>query len=121
MYPGEPFESIKLLNDDEGLHFGLFVNEKLITIISLFVENNKVQFRKLATEVEEQGKGYGSKMLNYIFEYVKKYDVENIWCNARIKKSKFYEKFGMIKTEKTYTKFGIDFVIMKKSLNNIKG
>ncbi len=116
MYPDQPFESIKLPKDDEGLHFGLYVNKKLASVVSLFIESNKVQFRKLATEVEEQGKGYATQLLNFIFDHVKSYNIDCIWCNARVKKTSFYSKFGMVETDRRYSKLGIDFVIMEKSL-----
>ena len=116
MYPDRSFEFIKLSKDDEGIHFGLFANEKLVSVVSLFIENNKAQFRKLATEIEEQGKGYGTRLLNYVFEQANAYNVKSIWCNARTKKLSFYKKFDMLVTDKTYTKMGIDFVIMEKSV-----
>lgn len=114
MYPDLPFDYIKLPKDADGFHFGLFQNEKLVSVVSLFIEKNKAQFRKLATLDSEQGKGYGSKLLNHIFEFSSAYNVESIWCNARANKTTFYKKFGMLTTDKTYTKVGIDFVIMEK-------
>lgn len=114
MYPDYPFETIKLPKDDEGLHYGLFVNKKLVSVVSLFIIENKAQFRKLATEVEEQGKGYGTQLLNFIFEKVETLNVLSIWCNSRVNKANFYRKFGMIKTDKLYNKYGIDYVIMEK-------
>lgn len=117
MYPDQPFESIKLPNDEKGIHFGLFVGHKLVSVVSLFLENNKVQFRKLATEIAVQKKGYGSQLLMYIISYALDRKAESIWCNARKNKYEFYQKFGMVKTDKSYTKGGISFVIMEKPLN----
>ncbi len=116
MYPDHPFETIKLPKDDEGLHYGLFVNKKLVSVVSLFIIENKAQFRKLATEVEEQGKGYGTQLLNFLFEKVETLNVLSIWCNSRVNKADFYGKFGMIKTDKLYNKYGIDYVIVEKPL-----
>jgi len=114
MYPNEPFESIKLSDDVEGVHFGLFKNNRLVSVVSLFVRNNEVQFRKLATEVDEQKNGHGTKLILFILEYAIKIQASRIWCNARENKAYFYEKFGLQATNKTYFQTGIKFVVMEK-------
>jgi len=116
MHPNFPMEYIKLTKDQEGIHFGLFVDEKCITVVSIFLEDNKLQYRKLATEESEQGKGYGSQMLRHVMTYAKKQKATTVWCNARVNKTDFYFKFGMVKTNKTYFKGGFDYVIMEKIL-----
>ncbi len=116
MYPNEPFESIRLPDDFEGVHFGLFKNNHLVTVVSLFIRNEEMQFRKLATEITEQENGYATKLLFHIFEYAIQIQATRIWCNAREKKAYFYEKFGLHKTKKTYVKTGIQFVVMQKIL-----
>ena len=50
MWPSKPIEFVVLPNDDEGLHFGLFDDEILISVISLFIESQGGQFRKFATD-----------------------------------------------------------------------
>ena len=66
--PNKSVDSIILTEDDVGQHFGIFQSEKLVSVISLFVENDNAQFRKFATETTEQNKGYGSILLNHIIE-----------------------------------------------------
>jgi len=44
MWPDKPIEYVKLPNDENARHFGLFVNGEITSIISLFVENNEGQF-----------------------------------------------------------------------------
>lgn len=117
MWPNLPVEKIKLPLDEEGTHFGLFDNEKLTTIVSLFFTGKSAQFRKLATEEHEQGKGYASQLLTHIITYAAEQNVEKIWCNARVNKIKFYHKFGMYTTDNTFSKNGVDFVVMEKTLN----
>ena len=115
MWPDMPFDYVKLDKDSEGIHFGLFENGKLISIVSLFVGNNQAQFRKFATEVPEQGKGYGTKLLTFLMKEVESMNLEKVWCNARADKTDYYNKFGLLKTEKRYLKGGIDFVILEKN------
>ena len=114
MAPNRPFDSIKLPKDEEGLHFGLFEEEKLISVISLFIENDTAQFRKFATEISEQGKGYGSILLNHIIEESVKNNVKNIWCNARMSAFGFYEKFGFKAISETWMGNEIEYVKMER-------
>ena len=114
MYPDMDLESVKLPDDDQGIHFGLFDHNRLISIISTFKTGDEMQFRKFATLNEFQGQGYGAKLFDYVLEFAKSEDIKRIWMNARVNVSAFYERYGFIKTEKTYFKDGYDFVIMEK-------
>lgn len=117
MWPDLPFDFIKLPEDPNGIHFGLFKSEELLSIVSLFqTGEGTAQFRKFATMSAEQGKGYGSKLLAHLIEYAQKQRYHTLWCNARIDKTDFYKKFGMYETEKTYVKENVKFVILKKVL-----
>ncbi len=116
MWPNRVIDYVKLPNDRIGVHYGLFANDKLISIISAFIENEEAQFRKFATLNEEQGKGYGTKLLNFLFLELEKEGILKIWCNARTNKIHFYEGFGMKQTEKRFNKGGIAYVIMEKTL-----
>jgi len=117
MWPNLPFDFIKLPEDSDGTHFGLFANGELVSVVSLFRTDIGVsQFRKLATKANEQEKGYGSKLLSHLIEFAKKQSYQTLWCNARVDKTSFYERFGMLKTQRTYIKEHIEFVRLKKTL-----
>lgn len=118
MYPDLPYDAIKLENDENGIHFGLYVDDHLTTVVSLFNTGNVTQFRKFATLTSAQGKGYGTQLLTYIINYVKNIGSEKIWCNARVSAAGFYSKFGFIQTNKRSVSNGIDFVIMELQLDN---
>lgn len=113
MWPDQPFEFVQLTEDDLGLHFGAFINEKLVSVVSCFITDKELQFRKLATLETFQGQGIASKLLLYVFDLAKEKELNKIWCNARSNKKQFYEKFGMIDTHKTFTKAGQEFSIME--------
>lgn len=113
MYPDFPLQHVILEKDSEGLHFGGYVKEELVCVVSLFINNEEAQFRKLATKVTHQKKGYGTKMINHLLEYSKKNNATKFWCNARENKASFYHKFGLKETNKTYVNSGINFVIME--------
>jgi len=114
MWPTKSIDFVRVKEDKEGKHYGLFVNNNLTSIISIFQNENKIQFRKFATLQNEQGKGYGTRLLNFIFDKYSKNGIKQIWCNARVNKSNFYRKFGMKKTENSFTKEGIEYFIMEK-------
>ncbi|MCP2027769.1 GNAT superfamily N-acetyltransferase [Flavobacterium sp. HSC-32F16] len=113
MWPNQSFEFVQLEEDNLGFHFGVFENNKLVSIVSCFIEDREMQFRKLATLEEFQGKGIASHLLKYILQFAKDKDLERVWCNARNNKKTFYEKFGMKDTFRTFTKAGQEFTIME--------
>jgi ribosomal protein S18 acetylase RimI-like enzyme len=112
MWPEKPLDFVKLPQDPEGVHYGLFVEKELISIVSLFVDGDKAQFRKFATKRDFQGMGYGSRLLRHLLEEVRSLPVEELWCNARKDKAGFYRRFGMKETRKTFTKEGQEYVVM---------
>jgi predicted GNAT family N-acyltransferase len=117
MWAGKPFEDIKLPNDDAGLHFGLFRDGVLLSVVSLFIENDIAQFRKFATETEEQGKGYGAKLLEHLIQECIKKNVKTLWCNARTSASGFYEKFGLKVVSDAWVKGGIEYIKMSRIMS----
>ncbi|WP_240472480.1 GNAT family N-acetyltransferase [Tenacibaculum ovolyticum] len=114
MWPNKPLAYVELANDKNGKHFGLFVNEEITSIVSLFTENNEAQFRKFATLIEYQGFGYGTILLNKVINLIEEEKIARLWCNARVEKAKFYERFGLKLTDKKFNKDGIDYVIMER-------
>jgi GNAT superfamily N-acetyltransferase len=117
MWPDHPLEFVKLERDEtDGLHVGLFVDGELTSIVSVFIDDTALQFRKFATLKSQQGKGYGSELLRYVTDVVAPdNDIEKIWCNARVEKADYYRKFGLEKTELRYLKGGVEFVVMERS------
>ncbi|MFB3387945.1 GNAT family N-acetyltransferase [Flavobacterium sp. LAR06] len=113
MWPDQPFEFVQLVEDNFGLHFGVFDQEKLVSIVSCFIVCDEMQFRKLATLDEYQGNGIASLLLHHILKLAKDMSLKKVWCNARSNKKSFYEKFGMRETEQTFVKSGQEFSIME--------
>lgn len=113
MWPERDLSYVQLSDDDEGIHYGLFADEALISVVSLFIHGEEAQFRKFATQVPSQGKGYGSQLLRHMFREAMKLGVKRIYCNARSNKVTFYEKFGLAVTDRQFTKGGKDYVVME--------
>src|SRR5688500_7022036 len=116
MYPHEAIDFVKLENDDKGLHLGLYVADALVSVISVFEEENEVQFRKFATETAMQGKGYGTNLLQYVMDWAANTGKKSIWCNARITATEIYQKFGMQPVGEGWKKYGFEFIKMEKQL-----
>lgn len=117
MWPQKPIDYVKLSNDQSARHFGLIVNGNITSIISLFYNNNEVQFRKFATLTEYQGKGYGSILLKEILTMLTQENITKVWCNARKEKTTFYRRFNLDTTNQEFTKGNIDYIIMEKNFN----
>lgn len=121
MYPNWSLEEVKLEEDHEGTHFGLFADNRLTSVVSLFNQGSIYRFRKFATIPDAQGKGFGSAMLMHIIEYVIAMGATALWCDARVSASGFYQKFGFVETNQASIKHGLDFVIMELYLGDSLG
>ena len=117
MYPHHSFEFVKLANDFDGIHFGIYNNHELSGVVSLFIKNDVAQFRKLAILPEAQGKGLGKQLMEYLIDFCKIQKVKKLWCNARSNAKEFYFKLGFYETEQTFAADGYNFVILEKELD----
>jgi GNAT superfamily N-acetyltransferase len=117
MYPNEAFSYVQLPDDETGRHLGLYIENKPVSVVSLFDQGTAVQFRKFATLDSEQGKGYGSRLLDHIIKRAQIEGKERIWCNARVAAAGFYERFGMYTTGDGWWTKDIEFIKMEKQLN----
>jgi ribosomal protein S18 acetylase RimI-like enzyme len=116
MWPNQPLDYVKLEEDENGIHFGMFEDTELRSIVSLFIKSHEAQFRKLATLEEYQGQGYAGQLIEHLIEFCEERKVEKIWCNARTSKSNFYQKFGFQETSVRFTKKGEYYVIMERAI-----
>jgi len=118
MWPNRPLEYIKLEQDPQGIHFGAFSSDELVSVISLFINetDHSAQYRKFATLTSHQGRGIGSQLLTRVIEEAKENGVKRLWCNARLDATQLYERHGLKKTDQTFEKGGQYYVIMELDL-----
>ncbi|MGX5819536.1 1-(5-phosphoribosyl)-5-[(5-phosphoribosylamino)methylideneamino]imidazole-4-carboxamide isomerase [Chitinophaga lutea] len=116
MYPDWTLDQVTLPHDADALHFGLFDDGALVTVVSLFPEGDRAQFRKLATAVHLQGKGYGKRMMLHLMEESRRLGVRTLWCNARASAEDFYLRLGFRRTSELFYKDNIAFYTMDISL-----
>ncbi len=117
MYPDKDIDYVRLPDDDMGIHLGVFEDGVLMSIGSIFMhEGRNLQLRKLATLTDKQGKGYASQLIKWLIDYAIDMKLNSIWCNARKDAVMFYQKLGFEETEESFSRDGIDYVIVKKAL-----
>ena len=82
-------------------HFGLFDDEDLIGIISLFdkintifAAQNQAQIRGMAVLDTHQKKGLGEALVKHCETYCNENQVDLIWFNARTAAVGFYQKMN---------------------------
>jgi len=113
MYPDRDIDYVALPDDDKGIHMGYYVNGEPVSILSLFLNNGELQFRKFATLQEQQGNGYGTKLMEWMLDYAHDMKFKRVWCNSRENKTDFYKKFGFTETDSIFEKDGYKYVIME--------
>lgn len=116
MWPEKHIDYVKLQEDEQGIHYGGFENQELITVISLFSKGKQFQFRKFATLIRYQKQGFGGQLLQYVLVEAARMGAEIIWCHARTEKVAFYESFGLQRMEQPFTRDGKEYVRMSKYL-----
>lgn len=125
---GKPIEMCSFIGDDavDTTHFGLFIENNIIGVASVFTSNNEnfdnktqLQLRGMAILKEYQNMGYGKLLIEEIFNFIESTQVELLWFNARETAVPFYEKLGCIKKGTSYEipEIGTHF-LMYKYFNN---
>jgi len=83
-----------------AFHLGYYDGEILACIVSLSPQTYSeftgkgYQLRGMATLAQYQGKGLGTKLVNFAIVYLQGQKANYLWCNARKKALKFYSAIG---------------------------
>ena len=82
-------------------HLGLYQAKKLITICTFlnephknFAAGNPYRLRGMATAPNYQGQAFGQILLENAIAILRQKQCDLLWCNARQRAFKFYEKMG---------------------------
>ncbi len=119
LYRQRANSEIKILNDADGVHFGLYINDGLVSVVSWFQENQTAYIHKFGTMEAMQNKGYGTKLLNYVIHFSKSKGITKLYCNASPAAVAFYQHFGFIAIGKTCQPDEKEFVEMELDLLSI--
>lgn len=104
--PSELLDTVRVENDEAGLHFGAFRDGALVSVASLFIVESKAQLRKFSTLPAHQGQGVGAQLLAQLIEHARRLNATEFWCNARVTALTIYLRSGMLPDGATYEKDG---------------
>ena len=113
MYPDKEIKEMEIPNDFQGIHFGLYHEHYLTGVVSLFETGKAAQFRKMAILPDEQGKGFGKQLLQYVIQFCKQEGIELLWCNARTTAISFYKKIGFVTSGEPYLQNQLEYIRME--------
>lgn len=113
MYPEKEITDMELSEDWDGMHFGLYYQYELTGVVSLFIDGTTAQFRKMAVLPAHQGKGFGLQLLKYIIDYCRSQGIKNLWCNARMSATGFYQKIGFETIGEPYERNQLQYIKME--------
>lgn len=122
---GKPIETCSFDNDEHTTtkHFGLFDNEELKGVVSVFEKKNSIfksekqfQVRGMAVLESAQGYGFGKLLMLEAEKYCKTENGAIIWFNARENAIGFYENMGyrINGTSFDIAGIGIHYVMFKE-------
>lgn len=107
---------MEMEEDNHGYHFGAFMDNELVGVVSLFINGDGFQFRKFAVDEGVQGKGVGNTMLSHLVDFATNEGGKRLWCNARVSAIGFYLKYGFNYTGELFSKNGFDYEVMERTL-----
>lgn len=113
MYPEKEITDMELPEDWDGMHFGLYYQYELTGVVSLFIDGTTAQFRKMAVLPADQGKGFGLQLLKYLVDYCRSQGIKNLWCNARVSATGFYQKIGFETIGEPYERNQLQYIKME--------
>jgi len=118
LWPNKEIKFCHVIGDKEALHFGAKFEEKLISVASVYINDNEARLRKFATIQDYQKRGVGSKLFSFILSTIKRHEITYFWCDARESAVGFYTKFGLKPEGSRFYKSGIPYYKMSQTINN---
>jgi GNAT superfamily N-acetyltransferase len=117
LWPDKPLAYVKLPEDATGLHYGAFVEEELVAVISLFIgEDGVARFRKFATDPAWQGRGIGTALLRHVLSVARAQGASELWCDARHNTLPFYQRFGLMPEGDVFYKGEVPYMRLSLAL-----
>ncbi|KAL6303171.1 GCN5-related N-acetyltransferase [Sparassis latifolia] len=138
LWPDHPSSYVRIPEDDLAYHYAAFIpsRDEPVAVISVFKESlpalpvssskaaesretysNAARFRKFACDPSYQGRGIGTKLLEYVFCTARaELSCGTVWCDARVSTVPWYERRGMTPFGKTFIKSGMEYIRMQRRL-----
>lgn len=116
LWPSKPMEFCLVDGDEDGVHIGVYVDGKVVSVASIYLSNGEARLRKFATCPSYQGRGIGTALIEYVLSYLKTSNINYFWCDARESAIGFYQRFGMNTEGERFYKSEVPYFKMKTSL-----
>ncbi|TNE52699.1 MAG: N-acetyltransferase [Bacteroidetes bacterium] len=115
---GKERGSEKNEGDEKGIHLAIFEDLKVKAIARLDYDSEEhAQVRFVAVETDEQGRGWGRKIMDAVEERCKQDQQQLLILHARDYAVEFYLKLGYEKVAKSHKLFGVlQHYLMQKKL-----
>lgn len=115
MWPDQELSFVQLKDDANGRHFGLYVNDTLVSVISLFPEGHGRNSASLLRSGRSKARAMAAAC------WPTRWKRPGAWRRCHMvqcqsSKVSFYQKFGLEPTLQTFQKAGVNYVILEKSL-----
>ena len=125
LWPDKPYEYVRVENDHEGYHYGAFLDEQLVAVISLFVYPDNGQtvarFRKFAAHPDYQRQGIGTQLMQHVLAESRRMGATRLWCDARLDAADFYRRFGMQPVSDVFYKGPVPYAAYSVTLTDNVG
>lgn len=112
LWPSKPVEFCHVAGDENAYHVGVVINDALISVASIYFDNDSARLRKFATLENFQGQGFGSKLILQILSTLKDKGIRYLWCDARESATGFYDKLGFKVDGDKFYKSGVAYFKM---------
>ena len=108
----------ELQEEAQQLHFGLIADDDQLVACALVVPivDHHVKFRQMAVDDDQQGKGFGARLISAIECQLVSRGIRSVELHARSSVHQFYEKQGYRKSGVEFIEVGIPHWKMTKDL-----
>ena len=117
LWPKGPLENYSFDEDKVSLHYGLFLRDELISVVTIYREGDKARLRMFATDYEYQRQGFGTILIKAVITDLRKRGVKLIWCDVRKNVYTFYEKLEFKIKGEEYMKHGLPHFYMELTIS----
>lgn len=115
LWPDKTLEECGVEDDDLGEHYGVYQQDILVCVASIFIQQDVARLRKFATLAAYQRQGIGQFVLSRIIEDLQAAGVKVFWCDARESAGTLYQRFGMTASGERFYKRDIPYRRMSVS------
>jgi predicted GNAT family N-acyltransferase len=97
--------------DDQADHFIAFYENRPIGCARVRI-NKYAKLERIAILKNQRGKGFGKQLTNFLIEYCKNQDIQEIRMHSQVYVADFYKKIGFETVGNTFFEAGIEHVEM---------